>query len=964
MNKVFRPLILVTTLAMAGSLAFGAAQISVADTTRGLSQVGQGAFNDLARCVRSQDSTDLNIFFLVDSSASLRVDNNNGPGSDPTNMRAVILSQTIRQLGVLNSKISVNFALDTFDTSSPGIGKDGKPNKGIPWTHAGQSEVDNAADWVKQNVPKYEYGQQTNWLAGMNNAENQLANAPHGSGTACKAIIWFTDGALDIGTNARNSQALAQLCGTAPTSTGTGIQKGVIPNLRANNITLIGVLLTSSQLTNTSAGLVSYFHPVLEGSGLVDASSFGGAKSENFECGQNPVPANYSRGAMLVAKNPDDLAFLFASIPFMVSVGQEIPLKKSNEFTVDNGVASAAIVIPSKDWQLMGPGVAINSKTSDSAFQIRTEGNISTVQFAIPKGGQGDYKVIYAGSTPISVFLDAGIKIKLDKGLKIAAGQSSQQISGTFVDYNNKPVNMGIYDKVAMSVVSIDTSGKNRPANSNQLQINGDSTWSGQVMPFDGASSAQIQFTVQLRTKPSETDLPEISQTFNLPLIFPRQFCNVKQSGNNQSSGTVLSNLTYKKTPATGAIVIEGARQGNCSIRFSAPQVLTDPMSRPPKDFTLKVAGPSGIQNSLLGRWVSVPQGAEETFVVSVNSAVKASGETSMSIPVDIQDQAQTQTIQASVKISFKDVIPEKGKVLWLILLLLIGLGLPLALLQLINFLFAPFRLADIRNTSMHVRVSVDSMGSTVTLLDGTRLVLEDRMFEYLPASLSRPKKFVAEYKNRPLANFDSHLPRNPFGKVEGVVHALPGEVIVASESSRSWANGTQAPVSLNLNRLFFATAEIKTAKAPRVSSEESGAPSIPANDSDWDSDIPAITQSATEVASSDSNSSDSNSFDAQLTIYLNINPANVNKLFASVLADISSSQIWAELARLREGAAQVTGKAKPQEVDKSKPKKAKTVRAKKSDTRDGASGTNPSGSMDTRDSNASLLNDPDDPWA
>ncbi len=944
---------------------------SASATGHGLTATGQGAFEDLARCVRSVDSTDLNIFFLVDSSASLRVnDANTGPGSDPDAKRAKILSQTIQQLSSLNDKINVNFALDTFDSTSPGVGKNGSKNKGIGWTKAGESEVKDAANWVETNIPQYSYGQHTNWLAGLTNAQNQLAKAPHASSSACQAIIWFTDGALDIGSNSQNSAALQALCGTSPTASGPGIQSGVIPSLRANNITLIGVLLTSGDLTSTQTGLVSYFHPVLEGNGVVDASSLGGSKSQNFECGPNPTPANYARGAMLVAKNPEDLALLFASIPFMVSKGQEITHKDPNGFTVDKGVASAAVVIPANKWSLTGPGISINESTSNSAYKIHTVGNISTVEFAIPSGGQGDYKVSHNGDTPISVFLDAGVRIKLDDGLKITAGKGAQQISGTFTNYNNKPVDLGVYEKATMSVASIDTSGKNRPAQSNDLTIK-NGTWSGTVTPFDGENNAQMQFTVALRTKPSGTELPKISQTFNVPLVFPAQFCNVKSVGTGRNSQTTLSDLFFKKSSATGKITIVGAAEGNCSIQFTAPSVLDDPIGRTAKDFTVAIKGPDGSSNPVLGQWVTIPQGKDATFDVSINSAIKANGQSLLTVPVDIQDQAKSQTIKSSVKINFTNKIPEKNKWALIISLLFIGLLLPLLILQGVNYLFARYKMADIRNTSLRVKVTVDPMGTKVTKADGSPLVLEDRMFEYAPSDLPRPRKFVADYKTRELAHFDSHLPKNPLGNVVGMVNALPGEVIVASESTKSSASGTKAPVSLNLNRLFFATTEIK--KTDLAGPSSAPAPSEPsAFDDDFNLDTPTPTENSSADLGPSENSE--NTFEADLTIYLNIEPSEANQLFASVLSDISASQMWTELARLRQGVAVIPPKIKAAKPSKEKPAKSEEpTKAKKnsepapSSDFDGFTSTpssNATGSTGAGDSFTSLLDDPDDPWA
>jgi hypothetical protein len=416
-------------------------------------------------------------------------------------------------------------------------------------------------------------------------------------------------------------------------------------------------------------------------------------------------------------------------------------------------------------------------------------------------------------------------------------------------------------------------------------------------------------------------------------------------------------------------VVIEGAKEGNCSVRFASPKVLADPIGRLSDDFKVSVIDPNGGSKSVLDVWVEVPQGQDKNFNVSIDNKVKANGETLMSLPIDIRDQAASQSIQSAAKIRFKDVIIEKNKLWWILFLMFISLALPLGLLQLVNHLFARFKLDDIRIASMRVKVRLEPMGTKISLADGSPLILQDRLFEYPPSSITRPRKFASEYKSATLANFDSHLPRNPFGNVLGTVNSLPGEVIVASESSKTLLNGSQAPVSLNLNRLFFATTETKKADSPMA---KSAAPTEP---SAFDDDFGLALDTTLQVVDNPTDlslDSDVKSFDAQLTIYLNIDPIDREKLFSAVLQDISSSQMWDELARLREGVKVVLPASKSPKEKKPKVEKAKKEDKKEKqkestsafDVSDSTSGNNASSSNGSGDSFTSLLDDPDDPWA
>jgi hypothetical protein len=408
-------------------------------------------------------------------------------------------------------------------------------------------------------------------------------------------------------------------------------------------------------------------------------------------------------------------------------------------------------------------------------------------------------------------------------------------------------------------------------------------------------------------------------------------------------------------------------------VKFSSPAVISDPIGRQSKDFQISVVNPSGGSKSVLNTWVQIPQDQEKTFNIAINNKEKAKGQTLMSLPVLIRDEAGTQSIQSAAKIEFTDVIPEKNKIFWIVGLLILGLTLPLVLLQIVNHIFARYRMENLRIASMKVRVVADSMGSRVTLLDSSPIALQDRMFEYFESNLKRPRKFTAEYKMKPVANFESHLPRNPFGSVEGLVVAAPGDVVVASESTRVLKNGSQAPVPLNLNKLFFATTEVKKAQSAGFTSPKGATASTFDDDFGLGLSAPTPVDTPSEELNAATNE---DFFEAQLSIFLNYEPAESEKVFAATLEAIAASQMWQELSRLREGAKAKSQKAQsPKERskkvpkgEKSKPKERNKPQVAEADLLDNfgssASGNNTSGSNGTGSSSSSLLDDPDDPWA
>jgi hypothetical protein len=136
-NTMKRVFSLLAVAAMALNIGLVAPTIAQANSR------GEGAFAELAACARSESTTDVNIFFLIDSSGSLSKSINGKPASDPLDVRAEILSQTIEQLSALNDQKRVNFALDTFDITSPGGGGN---YKGYGWTEATTGNVAKARD--------------------------------------------------------------------------------------------------------------------------------------------------------------------------------------------------------------------------------------------------------------------------------------------------------------------------------------------------------------------------------------------------------------------------------------------------------------------------------------------------------------------------------------------------------------------------------------------------------------------------------------------------------------------------------------------------------------------------------------------------------------------------------------------------------------------------------------------------
>jgi len=843
---------------------------------------GGGAFAELAACARSESTTDVNIFFLIDSSGSLSKSVNGKPASDPLDVRADILSQTIEQLSALNNQKRVNFALDTFDITSPGGG--GK-YKGYDWTEATTRNVAKASSWVKEQIPGYDGGLATNWLEGLKRATKQLAAAPNSNGEVCQAIIWFTDGGLDVDNVAsdmsKESAAIRELCGVEPTD-GTGSSSGVIESLRADGVNLIGVLLTPEKGREFGRGpgfdgLVSYFGPIVTGDGNVDGRDFKGSRGQGFQCGRFPIPASYASGEVLVADDPDALARQFIEMIEQIVVGAPIEVEEDNSFFIDKGVSDISIVIPAAEWDILRPNnlPKIVSSSRENGFRVSTVGKISVVRFENKDGFEGQWRVNLGGSRRISVFMQSGLRIKLDPAVKIEVGKGIQTINGTILDAKGKPADLSVYTSVKMRVIALDESGMDRRSEPRDLNVNlGNATWSGPFEPFSGGATSKMRITIFANTP--NLELPPVPQNFNPPLIVPDEYAKV------DSSKITLTDLVFSKSPAIGEVVLIGAKQGTSAVKFAKPQIVGDFQGRTSAEFDFKLVNRKTGEAIAFDEWVNLEEDERVAVEVQVDSELKGDGEVSFTLPVQVRSSSGGEVIDSLVKASFNEITPQKGKCLLVALFMFLGTALPLLLMQLVNYFFSRFRLKGARVATVPVVVTVTPTSVTMKPAGARPSLLVIGDFQYIEAKFDSTRKYPVEFQSEVIATLSASLPKNPFGTSTGLVETLPGSKVASSEYPMSSATGTSAGAALNPNRYFFAVAQ-----------------NLPED----------ISTGSYEI-------------EATLTIFMStLDEGNADGQIAEMLGTIKDSSMWSSLAD-----TSVAPRVKPVKEKKEKKEKVKDV--------------------------------------
>ena len=769
------------------------------------SALGDQAFDKLATCVRSEDTSSLDVYFLIDTSGSLSKEYDGIPASDPTDQRAKIISASIKEFSQLNDKIKVQFALGTFDKDSPG--GNGK-YKGFGWVEANASNVEKQSRWALEKIPNYDSGAATNWLRGLQVAQQSLNSAPRigEGGRACKAIIWFTDGALDVTSkfdSVSDSQAIKELCGVEASSNQNSMTSGIIPTFRRNQVTLIGVLLrpqvAKMQDVKKKAQVesrVSYFQPIVEGSGRVDGKGLIGTGEQEFNCGFSNDPT-YASGAMLEAENVNELAKKFAELFMMISTGDLKPLY-ADLFEVENGISKVSAVIPSSNWKIELPNgeKEISSENPGNAF-VNTVGEISTVSLDVTDKAHGTWKISHGNSPKPAIYFEAGLKIKLAKNLVFQSNGKAQKISGTILNNNGKAADLSVYaGETKMSVTPLDGSGQARASKTSLLQIDSKGNWSGEVLPFDGLSTSTLQIQLQVNTK--KNSLPPIKQTFTVPLTIPGQYCKTPE-------GILkFSDLLYKKAPAVAKIKITGSDMGSCAIAFMAPNVVSDPIGRVDNSFKYELSDAQSGQKYKFGEYINIEQGSSREISISVDDENRVDGITDLRIPVKLNAAGAQVEIGKVLEANFMNKAVAKGKWLILFLVSFLGLLIPLGILYLVNSSFAKFRFKDIRYAVVPISVTIS--GNRIDLTpkgDRAELLLPSDFGYFENESGGKSVEVFGAGQN--VAQLVTMLPRNPFGVIQGKAVVPNNNFIVSSEMS-TVNDGLEAEVPLNPNKLFLMT--------------------------------------------------------------------------------------------------------------------------------------------------------------
>ena len=648
------------------------APAGAADSAKGsLSDYGQQAVIDLASCLRTSSSLD--VYYLIDNSTSLK-------DSDPRNQRSKIIQQDIKRWGDIAGQqagLSVRIAGSFFNSRTQTISS---------WQAVTRENAVSVGTSFTQAINNSNLGDYTNWLAGLTEAKSQLA----GSQATCKAVIWFTDGGLWMpGTNtkgrSKSLDAVAALCGggskgslaSAPSA------QGIVAQMRTAGIHIFGILLHVGQDTEPNEAYYrSLMQPIIEETGQV--SGLGGLPGGNMVCGEN-TPADqrhYAAGAFLQATSAADVAYSFMTIPSLVSGGSQEAMDcvGSGEFYVDPGIDSFELSTDATSWTITDEKGSVVTK---SPANFATDGTYTTGRIQVPhlKKSQKWKFSPSGGLGKCQLFVYPELELVLHSKALIAGKKSS--VTGQFVKsaISGEKADLTVYSKVEFHAFV-----NKRDYSAAQLDAKTGAFTIRDYTPTLTDVEKNVLFGASLKLATEHYDLYPINfeqdeQVFNaasLPQIGDIKFVKDIKSAKDQAVAQV------KIAPPASPGLSSSICFGGYSVIADHQDESAGKATNRQKDWKWSASGldANGCVDLLMG--TNKPQVI--TFKVSnpkqANSHVSALFDYRISAG-DLTGVKDSQT--ASFDTQTKTRAPLFW--LWLLGLLIAGLGIPFGVLTVINFL-------------------------------------------------------------------------------------------------------------------------------------------------------------------------------------------------------------------------------------------------------------------------------------
>jgi hypothetical protein len=759
------------------------------------SDISKQAFAQIGTCL-SAPNAQLNVLFVLDASSSLPLD------TDKNGVRGDILAQAISQLDVLTETRPVSIAISSFDL-----------------TYREQTQWENLNEKTSQQLRNqipgwvngwWGAGGGTNWETALSGGAQTMQESPQ-SKSACKMIIWLTDGGINVDglkDKSVNAAAMENICGTNPVDGERVLEDSLVAQLRSSNVHLIGVLLKSEEYLDSldpvkladEISRFSYMLPVTEGSGTVNNAAFAESKSKDFlyECGNVPVPKGHALGALLSGSSPISLAFAFADLGNGIrsgereDLGDEFPVT----FDIEKGINAATIQLAGKSWSLKSPnGSIIQTGTNEFVgAKVSQEGDLASIRLegeALPAGiWTLDVKDSLASAVIYREIRVAGILVSINPPLQSA--EESSLIFEFRDEVSDKLVPTGVYK--TGDLLATFTQGQLSPTPLECRPEPNVLKFTCSAVP-NQVGEATVSASFELSTESSSIRYSYAGQ-FTEEVAPSAAFPSVS------TTAIELTDLIGKNGVATGIVTLKGPLEGTgeiCLPGSADTTIVSDVIDRA-ESFTL-------IWGNESPTCVSLEQGEEVAIALSIRSDVVASSEVTLSLPFVLKSSDSNNELAQDVNATFITVREGTPNPFILLGLILIGFGIPVTLLYLQARSASRLSLMGLQVANIPVKIA--TAGDIVRITratpgGGEMFQVED--WNYFSSSVDKARSYLTSSGVKLVAK----TPRNPLGPLSAIAEAPIGSRVISSEGGAT--DGEVARVGLlpaNQWVLSVSTAEL-----------------------------------------------------------------------------------------------------------------------------------------------------------
>lgn len=636
------------------------------------------AFAEIAGCISGADNVLVSI--VVDESLSLRE-------TDPTALRVKGITSAVdslEQLAETTPEVNVEVSLATFARSFSTL---------LDWQTLDYRFAEQLRDKAVAELPKRDAGNATDYRQALLGAKEALETRSRqlDDAAACKVLLWFTDGALDV--DADTATAAAQICqpgGIADSVRHTGI------NVVALALFTPGARVPDSQRDQLRA--------VAEGRGQ--------ARS----CGTLPLASDDAHGVYLPADDPAALQLLFAGAGALVAGGTsagtltcpsaECPGGRY-ELRVDPGTAgvrvivqgSGRLVLRGPDGERVTVSDGLSRDVSGAHLDALQRDSLTTINFTFPTFDRKPqtWTLMPGGPATIETYWFWGAEVAATTTALMAGEGNLVQFQ--VQDESGAAIPATLYEELQ---VSVKADGQELAATvSDRGRIIADFPLGTKAVP----SAVVFAVEITARTRPSGVPLGPIRGVSRLKVELPPAFPTVTPE--SVDFGTV-----------------EGVGSRDAQLRVTGSDLGETKVCLADSPFVVP-GSETSVSVRAANPCVTVPRGGERVMTLTLAPGVSADGVAEGEIELDITSSDGEQ-VQVSIPGSLDMARKVDEGQRWMLVLALIIMALLVPALLLVGsnvLLLGKFAMSSgTRIASVPIRIRPDGLSR----LDGGALVEPD----------------------------------------------------------------------------------------------------------------------------------------------------------------------------------------------------------------------------------------------